>query len=70
MPQEDKKTVKQLEEIYKKIEEEITTAITQNEKIILMGDFNCKVGSCIPNNHEEISKGGRILLKIDITSVS
>ena len=48
MPQEDSKTVGEIKEIYKKIEQELEVAAALNEKIILMGDFNCKVGGCIP----------------------
>jgi hypothetical protein len=29
-----------------------------------MGDFNCKVGSCIPGNLEKITKGGRVMIKM------
>ena len=64
MPQENETTVDELQDIYRMIEEEIETAITQGEKIMLMGDFNCKVGAVIPNNNEKITKGGRILLKM------
>ena len=58
------KTVKELQEIYQIIEEEIQTVIVQNEKICLMGDFNCKVGLHIPMNTNKVTKGGRILLKM------
>ena len=64
MPQEDSVTVKELSAIYKKVQEEIEMAVEQNERILLMGDFNCKVGVNIPGNHEKITKGGRILLKM------
>lgn len=29
-----------------------------------MGDLNCKVGNRIRNNREEVTKGGRILMKL------
>ena len=64
MPQEDENTVNELKVIYKMIEEEIESAVTRNEKVILLGDFNCKVGVAIPGNVEKITKGGRLLLKL------
>ncbi len=64
MPQENLKTVKELGEIYRLIEEEIETAIAQKEKIFLVGDFNCRVGTAINGNEEKVTKGGRILLKM------
>ena len=63
MPQEKSKSVEELKEIYLVIEEQIEAAIKQNERLVLMGDFNCKVGEIIPGNTGEITKGGRILLK-------
>ena len=64
MPQEDAKTVDQLKNIYKKIEEEVVSAVKHNETLILMGDFNCKVGNAISGNTDTITKGGRLLLKM------
>ena len=64
MPQENSVTLGEIKEIYKKIETEIETAAESKEKIVLMGDFNCKVGSCIPGNSDEITKGGRVMKKL------
>ena len=47
-----------------KIEEEVKKAKENNEKIVIVGDFNCKVGSIIPNNKEEVTMGGRMLRKV------
>ena len=64
MPQEKSKSVDELKEIYKLIEEQIETAIKMNERLVMMGDFNCKIGEIIPGNTNEVTKGGRILLKM------
>ena len=34
------------------------------QHIIVMGDMNCKIGDLIDGNKEEISKGGKIMIKI------
>ena len=64
MPQEETKSVAELKKIYRIVEEEIETALQQNQNLVIMGDFNCKIGATIPGNMEKITKGGRILLKI------
>ena len=33
------------------------------QHIIVMGDMNCKIGDLIDGNKEEISKGGKIMIK-------
>ena len=33
------------------------------EKMLITGDFNCKIGNMIEGNTNEISKYGRIMLK-------
>ena len=63
MPQESRTLLKDIKEIYKAIDEEVKKA-EKGEKILLMGDFNCKIGSAIPGNATEISKGGRELLNL------
>ena len=64
MPQESETTVKELKEIYDMIEEEVAVAAKHGERLILMGDFNCKVGNIIQGNDDIVSKGGKILLKM------
>ena len=53
---------KKLKEGYKKIQKEWLEGKKNGEKILTIGDFNCKVGDEIPGNKEEVSKGG-IMLK-------
>ena len=62
MPQEDKTTVKKLQQIYKKIEKEIKKSVEENEHIVLMGDFNCRIGINEGRNNGEVTKGGKLLL--------
>ncbi|MCH2406130.1 MAG: endonuclease/exonuclease/phosphatase family protein [Nitrosopumilus sp.] len=64
MPQEDSTTYNKLKNIYSVIEEEIRTAFNNKEKLLIMGDLNCKVGNNIPNNNAKVTKGGRLLLKL------
>ena len=33
------------------------------QHIIVMGDMNCKISDLIDGNKEEISKGGKIMIK-------
>ena len=34
------------------------------EKLVLVGDFNCKVGKLIEGNSETVTKGGLLLQKL------
>ena len=62
-PQESKTKVEQLKVMYKKLEEQVKKAKTMGQNVLLVGDFNCKVGNMIEGNTEEISKSGKRLLK-------
>jgi exonuclease III len=62
-PQENKTSVEQLKIMYKKLEDQIKEARTKKQNVLLVGDFNCKVGKKIEGNTEEISKSGKRLLK-------
>ena len=60
-PQENKTTKDELEEVYGRIESEIKNARKMEQHIIVM---NCKFGDLIDGNKEEISKGGKIMIKM------
>ena len=64
MPQESRTLVKDLKEIYMEIEKEIEIAEEHGERLLIMGDLNCKVGHNIKGNKAKISRGGNILLKM------
>ena len=61
MPQENTMTINKLKKVYSMIKEEVVKAQAQNEKVMLMGDLNCKVGDIIENNSTVVSKGGKVL---------
>ena len=63
-PQETNTRKNQLNLMYKDIEKQISIANSNNQKLLLLGDFNCKVGSIINNNNAKVSVGGRLLLKL------
>ena len=63
-PQENKTTKDELEEVYGRIESEIKNARKMEQHIIVMGDMNCEIGDLIDGNKEEISKGGKIMIKM------
>ena len=50
--------------MYNNIDKQVKIAIEENQKLLLLGDFNCKVGTVIKGNAGKITKGGRILLKM------
>ena len=64
MPQESRTKLVVLQEIYKEIEKEVVDAKEKGDSIIITGDLNCKIGNVIKGNREEISKGGRLLMKM------
>ncbi len=63
-PQENKTTIKQLKVMYKGLKDQIWKAKKEKQEVLLLGDFNCKVGDAVPGNTEEVTKGGKILIKM------
>ena len=63
-PQEKKTKVKELNKMYNMIKEQVDKGKQKNEKIMVLGDFNCKIGREIDGNKEKVTKGGRILMKL------
>ena len=64
-PQESRTKLPEYKQMYKKIEEQVRIGKEKNQKIVLMGDFNCKVGLEIEGNKEEVSKSAKYLLKLE-----
>ena len=62
-PQENQCKTDQVTKMYKQIESEIRKSGNE-EKLVLMGDFNCKVGKIIRDNKEEVSRAGRELMRM------
>ena len=59
--QETKAKKKDLERMYKRIERQILIAEEEGQKLIIVGDFNAKVGEIKSGNKEEVSTAGKIL---------
>ena len=63
-PQENKTNVTKLKVMYKGLKEQIKQARNKKQDVLLVGDFNCKIGARIKGNTEEISKGGKLLIDL------
>ena len=61
-PQESTTKLKEIKEIYQELSKEVKVGRRQKETVMIVGDFNCKIGNTLRGNSEEISKGGRQLL--------
>ena len=64
MPQESRTKLDILKDIYAEIEKEIKDAAENGFSLLILGDLNCKVGDVIKGNTKELTKGGRLLLKM------
>ena len=63
-PQETVTSAKDLEKMYNNIQKHAMIADNEKQILLLVGDFNCKVGKFIDGNKETVTKGGRLLLKL------
>ena len=63
-PQESKTKVAVFNQMYNHIKTKITTAKQDNERIMITGDFNAKIGDTIKGNKKEVTKSGKLLLKM------
>ena len=63
-PQESRTKKNKLKKVYQSIEREVKKAKEKKQSVLLMGDFNCKVGDAINGNKGEVSNGGRMLLEM------
>ena len=61
-PQESRTSKEQLKVMYEKIGEQVLFAKEKGQKLLILGDFNCKIGEIINGNKPEVSKGGKLLL--------
>ena len=57
-PQENVTPVRELEKLYESLTKEIQEAREHKQQVIVLGDFNAKVGAAIQGNKETITKGG------------
>ena len=63
-PQESRTSKERYKEMYQNIEEQILIAKEKNQKLLMMGDFNCKIGKVIEGNTDEVSLSGRLFNKM------
>ena len=63
-PQESRTAKDKYKEMYESINKQILRAKEKEQKLLLMGDFNCKVGDKIKGNTKEVSKSGKTFLKM------
>ena len=63
-PQENKTKISTLNKMYKHIATHATKARQDNERIFITGDFNAKIGDAIPDNKKEVTKSGKLLIKM------
>ena len=61
MPQESETKREELKQIYDKLEQEIEISLRGDERILMIGDYNARIGTMIPGNEEKVTKGGRII---------
>ena len=64
-PQESRTTNSMYKKIYKGIEEQIEKAGSQKQKVLVVGDFNCKIGDKISGNRADISRSAKYFLKLN-----
>ena len=63
-PKENVTPVRELKKIYESITKKIQEVREHKQQVIVLGDFNVKVGTTIQGSKETITKGGRLLLKM------
>ena len=51
--------------MYQEIKNQIEQAKQQCQNMIVLGDFNAKIGARIKGNKETVTKGGRQIAKLD-----
>ena len=63
-PQENVTPNSELKKLYESISDQADIGKENNQQIIILGDFNAKIGNYIKNNKETITKGGRHLKRL------
>ena len=63
-PQENVTPNSELKKLYESISDQVDIGKENNQQIIILGDFNAKIGNYIKNNKEMITKGGRHLKRL------
>ena len=63
-PQESRTAKAKYKDMYQRIGNQIMLAKQNNQKLMLLGDFNCKIGQVINGNNSEVSKSGKLFNKM------
>ena len=63
-PQENVTPNNELKIMYEGIREQIKIGKEEKQQILILGDFNAKIGAAIEGNKTQVTKGGRQLLKL------
>ena len=63
-PQESRTTIEEYKTLYQRLEGQIEQGKARNQKLLLLGDFNCKVGNLIDGNKSEVSKSGKLMIQM------
>ena len=58
-PQENATANKELKKMYQEIKDQLEQAKQQCHNILILGDFNAKIGTRLKGNKETVIKGGR-----------
>ena len=58
MPQENVTSNNALKVMYNNISKQISIAQEESQQVLILGDFNAKVGSYIEGNKSTVTKGG------------
>ena len=63
-PQEHVTSNNELKVMYNNISKQISIAQEERQQVLILGDFNAKVGTYIEGNKPTVTKGGRQLMKM------
>ena len=63
-PQENVTPNNELKLMYEDIREQIKIGKEEKQQILIIGDFNAKIGEVVEGNKTQVTKGGRQLLKL------
>ena len=63
-PQKNVTSNNELKLMYEDIREQIKIGKEEKQQILIIGDFNAKIGEAVEGNKTQVTKGGRQLLKL------
>ena len=63
-PQESRTSKENLKKMYDGISDQVLKAKEKQQSTVLVGDFNGKIGEVIRGNRPDVTKGGKLMLKL------